>query len=168
MFTDDKNEAPNGRASCPRLHKGRAGTRTWVSSSTDRDNILPLLFPQGLCPPHFLHGRASSYPGSDILRSYGTKRANFLTFLRLTFFICKVMDLSLMHEKCHCSSAWHAEGMQRGPALIPPLLAITAFFPALSLPAPVVTCPGLQWGFSVPPHTLGPSFPVGKIRCHAL
>lgn len=133
------------------------------------ETIFFLCFsPRGFAPRPFLHGRASSYPGSDILRSYGTKRANFLTFLRLTFFICKVMDLSLMHEKCHCSSAWHAEGMQRGPALIPPLLAITAFFPALSLPAPVVTCPGLQWGFSVPPHTLGPSFPVGKIRCHGL
>lgn len=122
-----------------------------------------------LCPPPSPSSMATQVPILPLtfLGAMGL-RANFLAFLRLTFFICKVADLVLTHDKYQRSSAWRAERMQQGPALIPPLPAIAAFFPALSPPAPLATCPGPQWGFCAPPHTLGPSFPVGKIRCHAL
>lgn len=98
-----------------------------------------------LCPPPSPSSMATQVPILPLtfLGAMGL-RANFLAFLRLTFFICKVADLVLTHDKYQGSSAWRAERMQRGPALIPPLPAIAAFFPALSPPAPVVTCPGPQ------------------------
>lgn len=74
-----------------------------------------------LCPPPSPSSMATQVPILPLtfLGAMGL-RANFLSFLRLTFFICKVAGLVLTHDKYQGSSAWRAERMQRGPRLFLP------------------------------------------------